>query len=125
MIMEKMLLTVKRTSTTVSLVLVLVLIIFPPFFGIDNESAGMAHANLGYFPIWAKPGESDAFYGLVERGMVKEFDSDADQSTIEPGRYTAHLNKVHLAANMLLVAFANTLMLIIISIISKKKHEQI
>lgn len=124
MIMKKMLLTVKRTSISVSMVLVLVLIIFPPFFGIDNESAGKVHTNLGYFPIWAKPGESDAFDGLVERGLLREYECSADHSIIEPGRYTAHMNKVHLAANMLLVVFANVMMLIIISIISKK-HEQI
>jgi hypothetical protein len=40
------------------------LVLFPPFFGVDRESNGRIHAALGHHPIWRPPSSAEVFRAL-------------------------------------------------------------
>jgi hypothetical protein len=80
----------------IEVVLLLVMFIFPPYFGIDRNSEGQVHAGMGYYPFWSPPSSSDVFQVLSEQfpsiqGQEERLDS-----------FESGLNKVLLTFNVVL-----------------------
>jgi len=48
----------------VAFVLFLVVVVFPPYFGIDVESGGTLHASIGHHPIWSPPSSEYVCHAL-------------------------------------------------------------
>jgi hypothetical protein len=81
--------------TGAATLLILVMLAFPPYFGMNVESGGALHASIGHHPIWNPPESEYVCHALnpgdaeVCRGDVSAFDS--------------RLNKVRLVAQVVLV----------------------
>jgi hypothetical protein len=71
----------------------LVLVLFPPFFGVDIESEGRVHASLGYHPVWSPPTSEHVYEVLTSRGAA-----GVDEQRISS--FQARLNVVHLVFNI-------------------------
>ena len=85
---------VQKLVLVAEVVLLLVMFIFPPYFGIDRESEGQVHAAMGYYPFWSPPTSSDVF-----RALAEQFPSLQGQEE-RLGSFESGLNKVQLTANV-------------------------
>jgi hypothetical protein len=86
----------------VAALVLLVMILFPPYYGIDRESGGRLHAFIGYHPVWDPPSASDVYQRLTP--AAPEGSSPGDLSSFE-----ARLNVVRLAFNLALLGVAAVL----------------
>jgi hypothetical protein len=51
-------------------IILITLIVHPPYFGIDRESAGKLHAFIGYHWIWDPPLAPDVYERLTKSGTT-------------------------------------------------------
>ena len=72
----------------------LLMLLFPPYFGIDTTSQGRVHASLGYYPVWAPPTGADALPVLAGEAV-------APHVAIEPQNIDVRMNGVRLVINLI------------------------
>jgi hypothetical protein len=70
------------------------LLLFPPYFGIDRGSEGRVHAYLGHHPVWKPPSSEHVFRALSPRGS-------SVPGPERLGAYQARLNVVNLSMKLL------------------------
>ncbi len=75
---------------------IIIMILFPPYFGIDTESEGRVHAFIGYHPIWSPPSSE-----YVYEALTSESAANADAARVSS--FQARLNKVQLIINFLIL----------------------
>ena len=94
-----------RITRSLFLLLVIISILFPPFFAIDASSKGEIHTGMGYFPIWNKPGNIDAFEILASSGMIDQSIevSEADEINTNLDQFESHFNKIQFIFNLLVL----------------------
>jgi hypothetical protein len=91
--------------------LILVMLVYPPYFGLDVESAGTVHASIGYHPVWNPPGSEYVCHALrAEAAEVCAEDVSA---------YDARLNKVQLVVQLVLV-----LLVMAVVLLAVRRHER-
>ncbi len=97
-----------RQKYTISLagLFIVVLILFPPYFGIDVESEGRVHAFIGYRPIWSPP-SAEQVYEI----LTSESASDVDVARLSS--FEARLNVVRLAFNVFVLVIVAVVALIV------------
>lgn len=74
-------------------VALLLMILYPPFFGIDRGSGGRRHAFIGYRAVWSPPSPSEVYLRLTSQ----------DPTGVAPSRlaaFEARVNVVRLALNV-------------------------
>ena len=62
----------------------ILMFLFPPYFGIDRSSNGQVHASVGYHPVWDPPDREHVLSVLSETGLASE--ADLQLSNLEVGR---------------------------------------
>ena len=96
-----------NARTIINLIFIIILIIlvcFPPYYGVDNESKGSAHTFLGYKPIWKKISQYEVYSALIDSGRLDstvEFKKDTSSNQF-PYRFQAHFNTIRFIANLIL-----------------------
>ena len=89
-----------RSQTLVlaaGLVMAALLVVRPPYFGMDRASGGRTHAAIGTHWIWDPPTPAEACARLTQR----------DPATVDPARladFTVRVNVVRLATKLAAVA---------------------
>ena len=89
-----------------ALVLIL-MILFPPYYGIDRESGGRVHAFVGYHAIWNPPSASYVYERLAF----------LDPESADPGRlssFEARLNAVRMIFNCAILGIATALAMFVL-----------
>jgi predicted nucleic acid-binding Zn ribbon protein len=89
--------------TGAAALLILVMLVYPPYFGLDVESAGTVHASIGYHPIWSPPGSEYVCHALNPEA--------AEVCTEDVSAYDSRLNKVQLFLQLVLVLLVVAVML--------------
>ncbi len=77
----------------------LLMLLFPPYFGIDRTSDGRVHAFLGYHPLWAPPTATDALPVLAGEAV-------APYAGTEPQNVDVRMDLVRLGINVIALAIA-------------------
>lgn len=85
---------------------IFVLILFPPYFGIDVESEGRVHAFIGYHPIWSPP-SSEQVYEILTSESASAVDA------VRLSSFEARLNVVRLAFNIFVLVIVAVVALIV------------
>ncbi len=85
---------------------IVVMMIFPPYFGIDVESEGRVHAFIGYRPIWSPPTAAQVYEILTS-------ESAADVDVVRLSSFEARLNIVRLTFNVIVLVIAAVVALIL------------
>ena len=85
----------QRFVILLEVAVLLILVAIPPYFGVDRDSGGPVHAQLGYFPVWSPPSATEVCRALRER-----FPS-AEDCTMRPQSFQAKINTVRVAMNAL------------------------
>ena len=78
-------------------VMVAVLLVRPPFFGVDRASGGRTHAAIGLHWIWERPTSAEVYARLTQR----------DPAAVDPARladFEARVNVVRLVPKLFAVA---------------------
>jgi len=92
--------------TSVAVVLILVVLAFPPYFGIDVESGGTLHASIGHHPIWDPPSSEYVCHAL---------NPDAVEVCREgTSAYRSGLNRVRLALQEVLLVAGMLVVLLVV-----------
>jgi len=80
-------------------IILVTMIVHPPYFGIDRESGGKLHAFIGYHWIWNPPAAADVYKRLTK----------SDPAAIDPLRlasFEARINTVRLIQNIVVLSAA-------------------
>jgi hypothetical protein len=93
--------------------ILLAMILFPPYFGVDRESGGRLHAFIGHHPIWDPPPASYVYQRLSSGDPGSS--APADLSSFE-----ARVNVVRLARNIALLGVAALLAKIVLGRLSRR-----
>ena len=93
-------------------VVVLLFVIFPPFYAIDTKSNGKIHSAMGYYPLWSTPASKDAYYCLVNNNKISGvvFENDSDGSGLV--QYAAKFNTVRFITNFIIAAVVYLIMIV-------------
>jgi hypothetical protein len=78
-------------------VMVAVLVVRPPFFGVDRASGGRTHAAIGLHWVWERPTSAEVYARLTQR----------DPATVPAARladFEARVNVVRLVPKLFAVA---------------------
>jgi len=90
----------------VAVVLILLMLAFPPYFGIDVESGGTLHGSIGRHPIWNPPSSEYVCHALNPEAVeVCREDSSA---------YRSGLNKVRLVLQEVLLVAGSLVILLVV-----------
>ena len=100
-----------RIVLILGLLVIIVMVMFPPYYGGKQPFSEGLHANIGYFPLWDPPAVEDAYQFLHKKPVDNTADLDS---------YVVGLNKVRLIINSIIVILS-TAMLYIISRVIKKR----
>ena len=79
-------------------VVLVVMLLFPPYFGIDVESDGQVHSSIGHHPIWSPPTSEEVYSALVP--VEKRSDP---VTTGELVSFEARINMVKLVMQFILL----------------------
>lgn len=101
---------------------IVLLIIFPPFYAIDTESHGKIHEAMGYYPICNAPTSKDAYYFLVNSGKINAVAFENGMNDTGITRYTAEFNTVRFITNFVIAALLYSAILIALKRLSKRKQ---
>jgi hypothetical protein len=89
----------QKIILTIGVVLLITLIVHPPYFGIDRDSGGKLHAFIGYHWIWDAPSAPDVYERLT----------NSDATGVDPLRlesFEARINTVRLIQNVVVLGAA-------------------
>jgi hypothetical protein len=102
-------------------VIVVLLIIFPPYYAVDLESNGKTHTAMGYYPIWSTPTSKDAYYCLVNSGKIDAvvFENVITGKAIT--QYAAKFNTVRFILNFVIAGLFYSIILLTLKQLSKSK----
>jgi len=89
--------------------LLLLMVLFPPYFGIDVESDGQLHSALGYYSIWSPPSAE-----YVYETLTSESSSDLEDARL--ASFRARLNLVRLSFNIVALGVATVVVLLVLSV---------
>lgn len=87
----------QRLVLVAGAVMVAVLLVRPPFFGVDRASGGRTHGPIGLHWVWERPTSAEVYARLTQR----------DPATLTPERladFEARVNVVRLVPKLFAVA---------------------
>jgi hypothetical protein len=96
--------------TGVAAFLILVMLVFPPYFGVDVEWGGTIHASIGHHPAWNPPGSEYVCLALNPEA--------AEGCRESASAYRSGLNKVRL---VLQVVFVLVLMFVVLLVARRRE----
>ena len=100
----------RRCAAFAAALAVVVLLAFPPYFGIDTASRGRLHAAMGHHPRWAPPSAAEVCAVLAnrQRGPGPGATVECPPSAERARQLDARINTVRLATELagLMLIFA-------------------
>jgi hypothetical protein len=89
----------QKTLLAIGAVILVALIVRPPYFGVDRGSGGKVHAFIGYHWMWSPPAPAVVYEKLM----------GSDPAGADPARlasFTAGLNTVRMVRNIVVLCAA-------------------
>jgi hypothetical protein len=96
----------QRLILTLGIVVLLLMYLFPPYFGIDVESEGAVHGSVGFHPLWRAPNPEYVYEALTSHSP----------QNVDPARlssFQSRVNKVMLGFHTIIVVVVVGVVLII------------
>lgn len=62
----------QRGVLALSIIVLITLLLFPPYFGIDRTSQGRVHGPVGWHPAWAPPDPEHVLSAFAEDDLIPE-----------------------------------------------------
>jgi hypothetical protein len=95
----------RHTPLKAAATIIAVMLLFPPYAGIDRESGGELHGSIGYHPVWNPPTSLDVYRAL--EGI------STPPSDVSVASYEVILNKVQLTFNIVVVLVVTAVVILV------------
>ncbi len=105
-------------------VVILLFIVFPPFYAIDTKSNGKIHTAMGHYPIWNVPNSKDAYYCLINSNKMDAVVFDNSNSEMEMTQFAANFNTVRFIIILIIAVLVYLVLLILLTVIGRRLRPQ-
>jgi hypothetical protein len=101
-------------------VIILLLIIFPPYYAVDTKSNGKIYEAMGYYPVCDAPTSKDAYYCLVNSKKIDAVVFENNNNREGINQYTANFNTVKFIINIILTGIVYFVLLFALRTTNKR-----